>query len=347
MTKGHINELLQALAPTDEDKEIMLHRIQAQSAIANASIPRRERRTPSRRVKPALWAAAIAVVLTTTAFAAAYKGLDEAFVKFLNPVNHEQNEYLSNGAYSADKQVTSKSGTVTIKQVIGDSNLTYILLDFAAPEGTALNAARYRFEYGGIDSDQSFQSVGFRLLDDGRPDDNRISLVMSVMTEESVAGQKVRLTLKDLQAAPPYPGIFETIIPDTWETDLQLNFKEYSSAYPVRQSLKLFGYAAVLKSVSVSPISITLKLESDFLKEINEAAGRMKEVGPNEYLDPYPVTIRYRDGTSETTRLFNGLHLSKNLDREMLMIKTFDKVINDKEIDSIEFFGREIPISTM
>ena len=35
-------------------------------------------------------AAVLMVCLATTAFAAAYMGLDETFMKFLNPVNHEQ-----------------------------------------------------------------------------------------------------------------------------------------------------------------------------------------------------------------------------------------------------------------
>lgn len=42
-----------------------------------------------------------------------------------------------------------------------------------------------------------------------------------------------------------------------------------------------FGYRAVLKTISVSSISITLKIESESLKEINEAAGRLKKIGGN------------------------------------------------------------------
>jgi len=55
-------------------------------------------------------------------------------------MNDEQAEYLSNGAYVVDKQVANENGTLTVKQVIGDSNLTYILMDFVAPEGTVLNS---------------------------------------------------------------------------------------------------------------------------------------------------------------------------------------------------------------
>ncbi|WP_461671255.1 hypothetical protein, partial [Mycobacterium tuberculosis] len=90
-------------------------------------------------------AAVLMVFMATTAFATTYMGLDEKFMKFLNPVNHEQAEHLSNGAYVVDKQVSNNQGTLHIKQVIGDSNLTFVLMDFSAPMGTVLDGARYRF----------------------------------------------------------------------------------------------------------------------------------------------------------------------------------------------------------
>ncbi|WP_144942007.1 DUF4179 domain-containing protein [Paenibacillus sp. 32O-W] len=341
--RSHIHQLFEALAPKTEQKEKMLQNILVQSR--NEKI-RHRGFAPVKRLRSAVLAAVLMAGLTTTAFAAAYMGLDEAFLKFLNPVNHQQAQYLSNGAYVVDKQVTNENGTLTIKQVIGDSNLTYILMDFSAPEGTVLDAARYRFLDNDITTRQNFQSVGFKALDDGNRSDNKISLVMSVMTRNSIAGQKVHLRLKDLQAADPLPGIFETIIPGTWETEFKLDFKDYSTLYPVNQNITMYGYEAVLKSISVSPISITLKVDSSYLEEINEAAGELKEIGDNKHLDNFPITINYADGTSETTAIFSGLYLSEHISEQILMIKTFENVINDKEIASIVFFDKEIPIQT-
>src|SRR5690606_4003632 len=160
-----------------------------------------------KRFRPAVLAAVLAVCLTTTAFAAAYMGLDEAFIKFLNPVSDEQAQYLSNGAYVVDKKVVKKNGTLTIKQVIGDSNLTYVLMDFTAPKGTVLDAARYRFEHSSISADDNFYSTEFKVLDDGNPNDNKFSLLLSIMTKNSIAGQTAHFEFKDLQAADPFPGI--------------------------------------------------------------------------------------------------------------------------------------------
>lgn len=340
MSNKNINRLFDALTPNKEQKEKMFHNILVQSKDENK---RHSGYTTSKRLRPAVLVGLLTVCLGTTTFAAAYMGLDEAFMKFLNPANLEQAEHLSNGAYVVDKQVKNENGTLHIKQVIGDSNLTYILMDFSAPEGTVLDAARYRFLNNDITINQDYRSVGFKVLNDGNRSDNKISLVMSIMTKNAIAGQNVHFQLKDLQAADPFPGTFTTVISGVWKTDIKLDFKEYSTPYEVNENISMFGYGAVLKTISVSPISISLKIESSSMNEINEAAGSLKEIGANQHLDNYPITIMYRDGTSETTSLFNGLHLTER-GSQLLTIKTFENVINTKEIASIVFFDKEIPI---
>lgn len=341
MSNRNINRLFEALTPNAEKKEKILQNILAHSRDGDKV---KTGHAFSKRLRPALLVAVLIVCLSTTALAGAYMGLDDVFMRFLNPVNQEQAQYLSNGAYVVDKQVKNKNGTLHIKQVIGDSNLTYILMDFIAPEGTVLDAARYRFLYYDIPTNQNYMGVEFKVLDDGDRSDNRISLVMSILTKTSIAGQNVHFQLKDLQAADPYPGIFTTVVPDAWETDFKLDFKEYSTPYNVNKSLDMFGYGAVLKTISVSPISISLKVESSSMDDIYEAAGSLKEIGVNQHLDNFPVTIKYQDGTTETTNLFNGLHLMEN-GTQLFTVKTFEHVINTKEIVSIVFFDKEIPIN--
>lgn len=80
------------------------------------------------------------------------------------------------------------------------------------------------------------------------------------------------------------------------------------------------------------------------MKEINNATVRLKEMGQNEYLDNFPITINYKDGTSETTSIFTGLTVSELLGNQLFTIKTFEDVINDKKIASIVFFNKEISI---
>ncbi|WNX29170.1 hypothetical protein [Brevibacillus laterosporus] len=346
MSNKNLNRLFEALTPRTEQKEKMFHNILVQSQNENK---KHRGFTPVKRLRFAVLSAVLLVCLTTTAFAVAYMGLDKTFLKFLNPVNNEQAQYLSSGAYVVDKQVANENGTLTIKQVIGDSNLTYILMDFTAPEGTVLNAARYRFWETMIRSGLGGYSIGYTVLDDGNPNDNKISLIMNIQTKKSIAGQTLHFEFKDLQAADPGPkGLFnETLIPGSWETAFKLDFKDYSNLYQIDQNITMFGYRAVLKTISVSPISISLKIESNSLNEILEAAGSLKKIGENESLDNFPITINYKDGTSETTRIFTGLTSGNHITGEMLTIKKFKNVINDKEIASIVFFDKEIPIKKL
>ncbi|KQL50027.1 hypothetical protein AN963_10260 [Brevibacillus choshinensis] len=343
MSNKNINQLFEALSPKNEQKEKMFHNILVQSQNKNK---RHRGFTAVKRLRPAVLSAVLMVCLTTTAFAAVYMGLDETFLKFLNPVNNEQAQYLSNGAYVIDKQVENEDGSLTIKQVIGDSNLSYILMDFTAPEGTVLHAARYRFGETMISSALGGYSIGYNVLDDGNPNDNKISLVMNIQTKKSIAGQTLHFEFKNLQAADPGPGgLFnETVVPGSWETAFKLDFKEYSNLYQIDQNITMFGYSAELKTISVSPISISLKIESSSSREIFEAAGSLKEIGENEYLDNFPITINYKDGTSETTKIFTGSTSANHLTDQILTIKTFENVINDKEIASIVFFDKEFPI---
>lgn len=343
MCSKHINDIFAALTPCEEQEDRLLQRIWQKSK--DMSQENRGSFSIS-RLRPALTAALITICLiTTTVFAASSMGLDIGFFNFLKPADEKQAEYLANGAYVMDKQVTNKSGTLDIKQVIGDGNLTYILMDFIAAEETPLTMSRYRFANNDFNAGQNFYSVDFISLTDENTADNKISMIMRVMTKKSLAGQKVNLKLTDLQGAESSTGAFDTIIPGEWKTSFLLDFQEYSSDYPVNQEITMFDYAATVKNISISPISIAIKIESPFLEKISEASKQDLKIEEKEHLDNYPITINYKDGTSETTTTFSGMYLAEYGLDEMLNIKTFENVINDKEIESILFFGTKINIA--
>lgn len=340
MSEKNVKDLFGLTSPSRQQKDKMLFHIVES---------RREARPAKRMRLKIIMAAAVISLMTSTAWAAAYYGLDERFLSFLKPANHEQTEYLSNGAYTVDQQAITEQGTLDVRQVIGDSNLTYILMDFTAPEGTVLDAARYRFNPGWIDADTHTGNlsygVGFTVLEDADPQDNKISLIMSLIGDKSYAGANVKLSLRNLEAAGPFPGIFETVIEGEWGTSFKLGFKDFSKTYESNRKMSLYGYETILTSVSISPISITLKLESPYTKEISQAAP-LQEVGKNTntYRDTFPITIHYKDGTSETTTYFTGTTTSDYLTDTITSVKTFEGAINDKEIKSIEFFDITVPI---
>lgn len=348
MNKNVITRVSEILEPTEEQKERILNNIlykyKTNDKVKN-----------SRRIKnfkPALAAALMVLCLfTTTAFAAAYLELDIQFLNFLNPSSPEQAEYLANGAYVVGKKVKNKDGTLEIKQVLGDSNLTYILIDFTVPENIILNADRYRFDSSvDVDNYNGSYGIGFTKLEDENPEDNKISMIMTLNTERSLVGEKIKLDFKGLEGASNLPKtfeeanmlndedqIFKTVIKGNWSTYFTLDFKDYSKTYKPNSKVMAYGYEATLKSIAISPISITVKFESPFTKEINEAAP-FEQVEYNTYLDDFPVKINYKDGSQETTTYLSGMALGNYLSNITMSIKPFKKMINDKEIESIEFF---------
>lgn len=343
MIEKHLMEQFERLRPNEEHEQKIFRQIIEKSTIES-------RRSFSwRHLRPAMLVAAVMIfVLTTTAYAGSYLGLDVKWLGFLNPSNNEQGLYLDHGAYAVNKQAANNNGIVEVKQIIGDSHLIYILMDFTAPEGIALNAQRYRFEtsLSQRTPGSSSSSYGYTLLEDDNPNDNKISLVMSCLQKDNkLMGQDVILTVSNLEEADVYPDQYETLIPGSWTIQFKMDYTNMSTTYPVNKAVSLYGYEGSLSSLSISPIAITIKVTSAHVKEISAAASQsFREIGPNEYSDHYPVTIKYKDGTSETTAVFNGMSIGDLLDDTITVVKTFTPIINNKKIESIVFFDEEIDL---
>lgn len=347
MTENQFKGVFQQLEPNQEHKDKLL-----QNIMNHMESEAQGQRRPLffRRVKLSILTAAVMIgLLTTTAFAASYMGLELKFLSFLNPANTEQQLYLENGAQIINQKVTNEHGTLEVKQIIGDSHLIYIVMDFKAPEGTVLDAKRYRFHPSlTFDTTDSYSAgIDFTLLDDENPKDNKISLVMSyLMSNTIIPSGPVTLEVSDLQGADVFPDEYETVIPGAWETTFNMDYKDLSKTHQVRQEISLYNHDATLSSISISPIAVTLSVDSAHTKEISEAAnGSWQEIGLNEYTDSYPITIHYKDGTKETTELFNGMVQAEYMNQTITIVKPFTPVINEKEIDAVEFFDTVIPIT--
>lgn len=364
MDKKVMNEMLELLSPTEKQKKRMLHNIFAReecgtaAGITTGPASVSAMCSASKRIRPAFVAAVICCcLLTTTAFAAVL-GMDGKFLSFLKPGDEQQAEYLAHGVFNVDEKIVEPNGTLEIKQVIGDDNLTYILMDFTAPEGTTLNAEQYIFEEQDFSAGEGSYSVDLIQAQDDDPGDNKISLIFSVISDQPTQGAVAQVRFTNLLSGPAQKGTpytqFETVANGTWEATIPLKYQNYSSAYTVGKTVTLYGYEATVRMVSVSPISVALQIESPNLREINQAIqedGGLQELAghPYQYKDPLPVRINYEDGTSEITQIFNGMAQTRYVQNdveinEMLLVKTFDQVINDREISAIDFFDLRIPL---
>ena len=330
-------KIQQILGPTELQKQQMLRSIREKHE---------QLRTPHcKMLRTALIAGAFCLLIGTSAFAAVSSGLMDGLRTFLQPATPEQEELLAQGAYVVDKSDRNSNGTLEIKQVIGDSNLVYLLLEFTAPEGTVLDLDGYRFS-GSLDVGQQTTGAGFVKIADDNENDNHITLVMCEPTREPIAGKRAKLELSDLEGANKGDE-YQPILSGSWSVRFPLDFEDCSVTYPIAQTIPVEGYDVTLQSISVSPLSITLRANSPYTREIIQSLDEKYAPYSDDSSRWFPVTIHYADGSTETAS--RGVRMGStsemnHLSGDILDIITFDNLINDKAIESIEICGTVIAL---
>lgn len=141
---------------------------------------------------------------------------------------------------------------------------------------------------------------------------------------------------------------YQTVLSGSWSVRFPLNFEDCSVTYPIAQTISTEGYDITLQSISVSPLSVTLRANSPYTREIIQSLDEKYAPYSDDSPRWFPVTIHYEDGSTETAS--HGVHMGStseinHLTGNILDIITFDSLINDKEINFIEICGTDIPLT--
>ncbi len=322
-------------AMTEVDAQLIQTHAPASAVKSATSVRRRPLRT-------VLIAAAVAACLmVTTTFASRVMGLDRRLLKFLGA--GERAEALIAGAQVVDKTLKNAGSSLTVREVLGDRNNMYILLNFTAPEGTVLDAYDYRFrsDHLTFDAGNNWYGCGYTKLEDADSGDNSLDLVLKVETDGISTGGTMTLEMADLESAAGYGEPYVPVnLPGTWKMSFPLEYTDCSRTRTgLWEPVTLYGQEAAVTEVSVSPLSVTVKGGGENLMEATDAA---RAAGEEDY---FPVTLHFRDGTSLTTSWEagdNGTALTRRGD--FYTNWTFHKVIDPEQVESIEFFGVSIPM---
>ncbi len=306
-----------------------------------------------RPLRTALIAAAVAACLmVTTAFAARITGLDRRLLEFLG-AGEQQAETLIAGAQAVDKTVENAGSSLTVREVLGDRDNLYILLNFTAPEGTVLDACDYRFQRGflSFDARNNWYSNGYTKLEDADSGDNSLDLVLKVTTDGISTDGTMTLELSELESAAGYGEPYVPVdLPGTWKVSFPLEYTDCSrSRSGMWEPVSLYGQAAAVTEVSVSPLSVTVKGGREPVTLYGQVKGggeTMDEAAKAAGADGwYPVTLRFKDGTQFTTNREAGDGYTSLTGRSGFYTNwTFHKVIDPEQVESIEFFGVSIPV---
>ncbi len=131
--------------------QTMQHMQNGQNGPSRQSTARSRRSGVPRRK---LWVFGLAAVmlLAMSSLAVAEFALNKDFLGFFNA---ESGQLPQQSGQEINMQDSNENGTLTVEQVVGDSQSVYVLLDFVAPEGTVLNYDSYIWERAHVSLSES------------------------------------------------------------------------------------------------------------------------------------------------------------------------------------------------
>lgn len=325
-------ELLEELLAEEEGKEIHI--------MGNDRAKAKRRRFSPR----AAAAAAVAAALLCGSVLAVSAGLDRRLLEFLGATTAEQAEPLIAGAQAVNKTVKNAGSTLTVREVLGDRDNLYLLLNFTAPEGTVLDAYDYRFRQDSVtvESRSDWKGIGYTKLEDDDPGDNSLDLVMHIKADSISKDGTMTLRLGELEAASGYGEPYVSLdIPGEWKVSFPLRCGDSSLTWEMRLPVNLYGQEALVTEASLSPLSVTVKGTGETLEAAVEAA---RASGVQGF---FPVTICFRDGTGLTTsrEAGDGFTALVQNGRDFYTNWTLHQIIDLDQVDYLIFGDTVIPVA--
>lgn len=341
MAYEELKRVLDQVKPSREREEAMLKRL--------LTGERRSHTMKKRHLTPRLAAvAAAAALLLTTGAYAAITGLDGRLLDYFGG-SGEQEELLSATALVVDRELTDQGSTLHVRQVVADRYSAVVLMDFTAPEGTALAEDYYALgkEISATAPDGTRMSAwgsGFTLLADGDPGDDHITLLLTVHTLDdsfNLLGARLSLDFEGLYGDTTTKNL---IAPGRWKCTVTLPDQDPGRYVALDEPMEVGGNQVTVTSLYVSPISFAWELGEgeDDLESMDTAAlhgrkdwseqvsltlaeGESVPVGePNFLLTQYKTDLRGEDHGQYCFRL--------------------PRIIDPAEVTAVTIFGTEFSL---
>lgn len=220
--------------------------------------------------------AAVVAALCVTAAAAYVIQWNGKLAEHFHADKQQQSELVSAGAVApVDQTVTQNGVTVTAVQTLGDKNGVYMLFDVKAPEGVTLSENN-AFEHIGIKMDGvrcSNCSGGFisDTDDNNSPtcavNERYFELWLNNTERTNWKGKTITLDFTNLQADKGKLD-FVTAVEGQWELSWTLSYMDETKTFEINKAYDMNGHEVLVKSIELSPLSMTLDLGGDGLKQL-------------------------------------------------------------------------------
>lgn len=302
MERRDLNRMFDALAPTAEQEQAVLDRL----------LQTERKVRPMKKLKKLTVVAIAAALMVISCAAAVVTGLDQRLLDYFG-ASPEQAELLVPGAMAVDVTVEDNGATLHVTQALMDRYNIMILADFTAPEGTVLDRDDYIFDAPmGVVPDllnragepvelESGWGYQIKVLDDGAPQDNHLSLLFCIELSEGVQSDwdigGISLCNGDLvrYGAEPWDKI--AVCSGDWSCEVPFTQQDMGRSIQPNQAVgDLDGIGITLTELYLSPMTLRLQLESE--TPIPREFGGGIGIRWSQLVNCDKVTLTTRSGTT-------------------------------------------------
>lgn len=357
------------IVPSQESQDVLWQKLQE-----HQDIEQKQKKSPKKLATALLLTASI--LFTSTVLAEDFGELSEDIFDFFSVTQGERKEYLSNGALILNQLFEGENGSIYLKEVIGDENITYIFYDFIAEEGTVLDKKFYLFEdqqiLGAISGSSSSSSYS---LEDDDKTDNVVSFVTILDYRVSLEGATINFSVGDLYGYDDYEQNYEHIrwrqqerykeLLRAGETISGINAEDYDLEAETPEEWEVFpdiqaiygnwttSFTADFKSYSklykindnIETPDLKMKLKTMSVSPLSIGLeiefwtyliDNLHNLGKNQI-----IRITFTDGTTLEEETGAGLSYSTYTKRGSLNVTYVFPEILEKEIYSVTYYGNE------
>ena len=332
---------------SDMEKQKILKSTLEKTGVANAEQEEKTEKFARRRLPlKKAWAFGLVAVMVFAmgGIAVAKVAMDDNFLSFLQPASEEQAADLNAVGSDVTQEVTDNGVTVRARQMVGDGHRLYLLMDVIAPEGTVLDAENDSFgqPFCHVDGGDGF-GYSFERLADDNPNDNKMSMVLSLDAADDMMGHNLNLDLTDFKRYSMEKMDYETLFAGNWKMTIPINYTNQAEKRDIGKTIAYRDGELVFEDMEISPLSLNVNVSGSIVEQIdkNFEGAESGKLPDDTYmgLDDYEnLKITLKDGSLVNMRGAG----SSGGHGEMTINYEFERMIELDNIQSISFNGNEI-----
>jgi hypothetical protein len=187
-------------------------------------------------------------------------------------------------------QTVTKNGlSITALQTLGDKDGVYLLFNVKAPEGITLSDAN------GLGMDVDIEGVGHNFgftcgfMDNSDPtaspsgaaNERYYEVYLYNREKEDWNGKTITFDFANLTVVDPDDSPTpnrRVVVEGNWKLSWTLSYTEQMQTFDINKTYKVNGHEVVVKSVNLSPLSMTLELDGSGLARLVDNSD-LKEAG--------------------------------------------------------------------